>query len=149
MGAHLQRSAVLHGPESQVQVLFCGHMMRNAFKFTHEVVQQAGLASTLLVSECSSHEVPHAIEDAHIAVPLMTRFDASLLHKARQLRMVLQFGVGVEGVDMHAVRCCAAAWKMCSVIGQILCQSPMVFVWYAANSLIVGSRFKSCTFSHG
>ena len=41
---------------------------------------------------------------AHMAVPLMARLDADMLMKAHNLRVILQYGVGVEGVDIPAVR---------------------------------------------
>jgi phosphoglycerate dehydrogenase-like enzyme len=86
-----------------LQILFCGHWMRNGFLFTQEAVQRAGLAAALHVSECSSAELPQAIQKAHVAVPLMSRLDAPLLESAKQLRMILQFGVGLEAVDVNEV----------------------------------------------
>ena len=85
-------------------MLFCGRMMRAGFQFTHEATARAGLAATLQISECSSAELPRAIRDAHVVVPLMSRVDESLLAAAPHLRMILQFGVGLEGVDIPAVR---------------------------------------------
>lgn len=87
-----------------LQVLFCGHMMRAGFEFTRQAVERAGLASTLLVQQCSTEELPAAVRDAHVAVPLMSAFDKQLLQHARQLQMILQFGVGLEAVDVPAVR---------------------------------------------
>ena len=42
------------------------------------------------------------IADADIAVPPMTRLDDAILGAATRLRLVLQFGVGLEGVDEAA-----------------------------------------------
>ena len=39
-----------------------------------------------------------------MAVPLMAGLDADMLVKAHNLRVILQYGVGVEGVDIPAVR---------------------------------------------
>ena len=38
-----------------------------------------------------------------MAVPLMARLDAAMLEKAHHLKVILQYGVGVEGVDIPAV----------------------------------------------
>lgn len=88
----------------RLQVLFCGHTMRAGYQFTHEAVQRSGLAAMLQVSECSWKDLPHAIRDVHVAVPLMARFDAPLLQSAQQLRLLLQFGVGIEGIDIAEAR---------------------------------------------
>lgn len=79
-------------------------MMRNGFRFTREVAEHGAAATLLNVVECTSAEVPHAIQDAHVVVPLMSKVDAAVLSKARQLKLILQYGVGLEGVDIDAVR---------------------------------------------
>ena len=38
-----------------------------------------------------------------MAVPLMAKLDAAMLEKAHHLKVILQYGVGVEGVDIPAV----------------------------------------------
>ena len=43
------------------------------------------------------------LKDAHVAVPLMSRLDAHHMDKAPDLRLILQFGVGLEAVDVPAV----------------------------------------------
>jgi len=53
---------------------------------------------------CNADEVAAHIGDAHIAVPFMARLDDAALSAARELRMVIQYGVGVETTDMAAVR---------------------------------------------
>ena len=53
---------------------------------------------------CNADEVAAHIGDAHIAVPFMAKLDAAVLAAGRQLRLVIQYGVGVEGTDMAAVR---------------------------------------------
>ena len=58
------------------QVLFCGHMMRAGYACTHAAAERAGVAGSLKVMECSVDDIPAAVADAHVAVPLMSRFDA-------------------------------------------------------------------------
>ena len=43
------------------------------------------------------------IGGAHMAVPLMARLDADMLAKAHNLKVILQYGVGVESIDIPAV----------------------------------------------
>ena len=51
---------------------------------------------------CAREQVATEIVDADVAVPLMTKIDETLLAKAPILKLVLQFGVGLEGVDEEA-----------------------------------------------
>ncbi len=39
-----------------------------------------------------------------MAIPLMATLDAQLLERGKQLRLIQQFGVGLEGVDLEAAR---------------------------------------------
>lgn len=59
---------------------------------------------SLQVVACDDNEVAQHIRDAHIAVPFMAKLDEATLSAARQLRMVIQYGVGVETTDLAAVR---------------------------------------------
>lgn len=81
------------------KVLFCTRHFPNGFKFTKEALQNdAGVE----VVACNDNEVAQHIRDAHIAVPFMAKLDEAMLSAARQLRMVIQYGVGVETTDLAA-----------------------------------------------
>ena len=54
--------------------------------------------------QCDREAVGEEIVDADVIVPLMTRIDAPLLRRAARAKLILQFGVGVEGVDIQEVR---------------------------------------------
>ncbi len=57
---------------------------------------------------CRREEVAGALPAADLAVPLAARLDASVLAGASRLRLILQYGVGLEGVDVPAVRAALA-----------------------------------------
>lgn len=57
----------------------------------------------LQVVQCEREAVGEEIEDADVVVPLMCPLGAELLRRARRAKLVLQFGVGVEGVDIPEV----------------------------------------------
>jgi phosphoglycerate dehydrogenase-like enzyme len=82
-----------------LKVLFCGLEFPDGARCT-----AAALADCpdIQVDTCSREEVPSQIVDADMAIPLMTRLDAATIAKGARLRLVLQFGVGLEGVDMQA-----------------------------------------------
>lgn len=54
------------------------------------------------VVQCDRSQVPTEIEDADVAVPLMTQLTEALLQRAAKLKLILQYGAGVEGVDIAA-----------------------------------------------
>lgn len=53
--------------------------------------------------QCDSSDVAANISDAHVAVPFMASMSEAVLQQAPHLRLIIQFGVGVEGVDLAAV----------------------------------------------
>ena len=55
------------------------------------------------VSCCRREEVGEHIGLTDLAVPLMARLDSQMLDSAPRLKAILQYGVGVEGVDIPAV----------------------------------------------
>jgi D-isomer specific 2-hydroxyacid dehydrogenase, catalytic domain len=83
------------------KVLFCGDEFHFAFKYTSEALAQD---KDVQVAYCSREHVHQQIADAHVAIPMMKALDADLIAAAKKLRLILQFGVGVEGVDIPAVR---------------------------------------------
>lgn len=58
----------------------------------------------LQVVQCDRSQLAHELMGADVAVPLMARLDAQLLRSARRLKLIIQYGVGVEGIDMPSVR---------------------------------------------
>lgn len=73
---------------------------------------------------CDDAEVAQHIGDAHIAVPFMATLDEAVLSCAHQLRMVIQYGVGVETIDIAAVRCLDVECSILCMHVVQACQSP-------------------------
>jgi phosphoglycerate dehydrogenase-like enzyme len=73
---------------------------------------------------CRRDEVHAHIADADVAVPLMTRLDAAIIAAGTRLQLVLQFGVGLEGVDQDA----------CSRQGVVLARIPSEQTGNAAST---------------
>lgn len=98
--------------DDSFRVLFCG-CERN-FKAGFELTQKelAGEAG-VTVECCLPEEVPSRVGAASLLVPFMTRVDSALLAAAPRLRYVLQFGVGLEGVDLE--RCRAAKVRVANI----------------------------------
>ncbi|BDA43435.1 Glyoxylate reductase [Coccomyxa sp. Obi] len=81
------------------RVLFCGEEFNWGYKFTKEALQDD---ANIEVSCCRREEVGEHIGSTDLAVPLMARLDAHMLDSAPRLKAILQYGVGVEGVDIPA-----------------------------------------------
>ena len=62
------------------------------------------------VVQCDRETVAEHLADADVVVPLMTRLGAEQLALARRLKLIIQFGVGVEGIDIAAVRPGGVGW---------------------------------------
>lgn len=61
-----------------------------------------------------------------MAVPLMARLNADMLQKAHNLRVILQYGVGVEGIDIPAVSCTSVFATHLSPLARVDCVQCML-----------------------
>ncbi len=53
---------------------------------------------------CPKEDIEKNIANVDVAIPLMARLDGDLIEKASKLRLIQQFGVGLEGVDVEAAK---------------------------------------------
>lgn len=74
--------------------------MHYGFVFTKEAL--AGEPGVEVV-QCQRAQLAEAIRSADAAVPLMTGLDEGLLRSADRLKLVIQYGVGVEAIDIPTV----------------------------------------------
>ena len=97
-----RHSAPRATPWTRPRVLFCGLEFSDGFNHTKSFVEERGL--DVDVVRCPRECVLDEIRDADVAVPLMTTLDEDALSRGAsgRLRLVLQFGVGLEGVDVDA-----------------------------------------------
>ena len=56
----------------------------------------------IIIEECSDDEIGSLIADADVVIPFMSKLTDSIIQKATKLKMIMQFGVGLEGVDIQA-----------------------------------------------
>ena len=61
-----------------------------------------GLLSGDEVHCCRQEEVEKEAPWAEVLIPSMTRITSPIIHSARDLKLIQQFGVGLEGVDIPA-----------------------------------------------
>ena len=87
-------------------VLFCGEEFPSGFESCKRHAMPFGLA----IHTCPRDDVKRWIQRYDVAVPLMTRVDEDVLEGDKKggggggkLKLVLQFGVGLEGVSIEAL----------------------------------------------
>lgn len=96
-----------------MRVIFCGKgHFSSAFEYTRAELEQRD--ATVEVLEVAQEDLPAAVEDADVLVPLMCRLTADLLSRCKKLKLINQFGVGLEGVDIEAA----------SAMGVLVCKIP-------------------------
>ena len=71
----------------------------SAFEFTRDALSDQ---HNIDVVQANSVEMDELIEDATVVIPFMVRMTEKLLNRATKLRMIMQFGIGLEGVDIPA-----------------------------------------------
>ncbi|KAI5071822.1 hypothetical protein GOP47_0014073 [Adiantum capillus-veneris] len=95
-------SSTMEAPEHShplTRVLFCGLQFPSSFSYT----KQCLLPHPYVQVDALAHEeVPLRIEDYDLCVVRMMRFDSSVIARAKKLKLLMQFGVGLEGVDIEA-----------------------------------------------
>ncbi|WJX30401.1 hypothetical protein P8452_18945 [Trifolium repens] len=81
------------------RVLFCGHQFPGSHLYTTEYLQNH---SFIKVDVLPLEEVPKAIGNYHVCIVKMMRLDSNLISRAVQMQLIMQYGVGLEGVDIDA-----------------------------------------------
>ena len=57
----------------------------------------------LQVIRCANSAIHKHLPEVDVAVPLMCKLDAKLLRSAERLKLIIQYGVVVEGIDIPTV----------------------------------------------
>jgi phosphoglycerate dehydrogenase-like enzyme len=89
------------------RVVFAGPHFQAGLPQARKVLAAKGLLEQVeLIHAPTRQELLAAVPTAHVALPFMERFDAAVFEAAvaidnENLRLVMQFGVGLEGVDVQ------------------------------------------------
>lgn len=94
------QSMVVKSHDGVTRVLFCGgKYFPAAQNYTREYLKSN---PCIQVDDVAYEEIPNVIHKYHICVVKMFRMDAATIAKANQMKLIMQFGVGLEGVDIDA-----------------------------------------------
>lgn len=89
--------------EKITRVLFCGLQFPASHYYTIQYLQDYPF---IQVDVVPLDDVPDVIENYHLCVVKMMKLDSHVIARAKQMKLVLQFGVGLEGVDIDAATKC-------------------------------------------
>ncbi|GMI92244.1 hypothetical protein like AT1G72190 [Hibiscus trionum] len=81
------------------RVLFCGPHFPASQNYTREYLEKYPF---IQVDELPLKQVPDCIGNYDLCVVKNMRFDSNVLARAKQMKLIMQFGVGLEGVDIDA-----------------------------------------------
>lgn len=82
-----------------IRVLFCGPYFPASHNYTREYLQKYPF---VLVDDVPFDDVPNVIANYHLCVAKDMKLDSNVLSRATQMKVVMQYGVGVEGIDINA-----------------------------------------------
>ncbi|XP_058721993.1 uncharacterized protein LOC131593506 isoform X1 [Vicia villosa] len=85
--------------KKMTRVLFCGYHFPASNQYTAEYLQNH---SSIKVDVLPLEEVPHAIGNYHACVVKSMKLDSNIISRAVQMQLIMQYGVGLEGVDIDA-----------------------------------------------
>ncbi|KAG2640844.1 hydroxypyruvate reductase-like [Panicum virgatum] len=92
-------SSVSNGLGPVTRVLFCGPYWPAATNYTREYLQDYPF---IQVDEVGLEQVPDVIQNYNLCVVKNRRIDSDIIAKATQMKIIMQYGVGLEGVDVNA-----------------------------------------------
>ncbi|KAI9101477.1 hypothetical protein K1719_023959 [Acacia pycnantha] len=81
------------------RVLFCGPHFPASHDYTREYLQNH---SSIKVDVLPLDDVPKAIGDYHMCILKSMRLDSNIISRAVNMKLIMQYGVGLEGVDIDA-----------------------------------------------
>ncbi|KAF7064911.1 hypothetical protein CFC21_071121 [Triticum aestivum] len=88
-----------NGYSDVTRVLFCGHYWPASTIYTKEYLQNYPF---IQVDEVGLEHVPDVIQNYHICVVKNKCIDSDIIAKATKMKIIMQYGVGLEGVDINA-----------------------------------------------
>ncbi|XP_010471237.1 PREDICTED: uncharacterized protein LOC104751059 [Camelina sativa] len=81
------------------RVLCCGPYFPDACNFTREYLQPYPFVQVDIVHY---RDVPEVIKNYHICVAMTMKMDSYVISRASKMKLIMQYGVGLDGVDIDA-----------------------------------------------
>ncbi|XP_048331308.2 uncharacterized protein LOC125422894 [Ziziphus jujuba] len=81
------------------RVLFCGPHLPSSQNYTREYLKDYPFVQ---VDDVPLEDVPDVIGNYQICVVKSMKIDSNIISRAKNMKLLMQFGVGVEGIDIDA-----------------------------------------------
>ncbi|KAI9200320.1 hypothetical protein LWI28_005927 [Acer negundo] len=81
------------------RVLFCGPYFPSSHIYTKEYLQNYPF---IQVDDVPLADVPEVIANYHLCVVKSMQLNSNVISRAKQMKLIMQYGVGLEGVDIDA-----------------------------------------------
>ncbi|KAL5776328.1 hypothetical protein ACOSP7_009254 [Xanthoceras sorbifolium] len=85
--------------EKITRVLFCGLNFPASHIYTKEYLQNYPFIQVDVVPHA---DVPEVIANYHLCLVMNMRLDSNVISRAKRMKLLMQYGVGLEGVDIDA-----------------------------------------------
>ncbi|XP_031267443.1 uncharacterized protein LOC116125866 [Pistacia vera] len=85
------------------RVLFCGPYFPPSHNYTKEYLKNYPF---IQVDDVPLDDVPNVIQNYHLCVVKSMWLDSNVISRAKKMKLIMQFGVGLEGVDIDAATEC-------------------------------------------
>lgn len=118
-----------------MKILFCGHEFPDAPRYLQAPLPDDDIAS------CDRAEVKRLGLDADVLIPLMHRLEPELIAHT-SARLIQQYGVGLEGVDIAAAS--RRGIPVCNVPGDVTSNAEATAEHGLFLMLAVARRIKEC-----
>ena len=126
-----------------MRVLFCGTEAPSAPIELRKVLPNATIVS------CPRDEVRARVRDMDVLIPFLMRIDSELIARASSAKLINQWGVGLEGVDIEAAT--ARGIPVCNVPSDVTANGESTAEHAVLLMLGVARRIGECfqSFSQG
>ncbi|WZZ05947.1 LOW QUALITY PROTEIN: hypothetical protein YC2023_091868 [Brassica napus] len=90
-----ERMAEKEEDKKVTRVLFCGPHLPDSYNFTRDYLQPYPF---IQADVAHFRDVPEVIKNYHICVTLLMQMDSYVISRATNMKLIMQFGVGLDGI---------------------------------------------------
>ena len=69
----------------------------SSFLYTADILRKY---SFIDVSQCHNDALDQSLQDADVVIPFMAKISDKVIRSSRRLKLIMQYGAGLEGVDI-------------------------------------------------
>ncbi|XVF19755.1 hypothetical protein REPUB_Repub11eG0138200 [Reevesia pubescens] len=99
MSSKVERRDHVANGKPITRVIFCGPHFPASHNYTREYLKKYPF---IQVDDVPLKEVPDRIGNYHLCIVKSMQLDSNVISLAHRMKIIMQFGVGVEGVDIDA-----------------------------------------------